>query len=228
MTSSIISAQQIDFTCQQQGDNHSPQCRLQWRQGQLLVRLSQGDIKQPDLLPLEDEQRLVQCLHHSPVQLVRIDPTLGEAVLKRWADACEQANKPVFLWGSVAQKLKGKQSQLRGYLMRLIDAIATLVFLILLSPVMLAIAVLMYLYSPGAIFSVKWKVGTRGKLFRALKFRTTRVNNDSRTTPLGRWMCKYSLDELPQLFNVLRGQTSLVGTRSLTLSEAVRLSLKES
>ena len=228
MTSSIISAQQIDFTCQQQRDNHSPQCRLQWRQGQLLVRLSQGDIKQPDLPLLEDEQRFVQCLQHSPVQLVRIDPTLGEAVLNRWADACEQANKPVFLWGSVAQKLKGKQSQLRGYLMRLIDAIATLVFLILLSPVMLAIAVLMYLYSPGAIFSLKWKVGTRGKLFRVLKFRTTSVNNDSRTTPLGRLMCKYSLDELPQLFNVLRGQTSLVGTRSLTLSEAVRLSLKES
>ena len=228
MTSSIISAQQIDFTCQQQRDNHSPQCRLQWRQGQLLVRLSQGDIKQPDLPLLEDEQRFVQCLQHSPVQLVRIDPTLGEAVLKRWAYACEQANKPVFLWGSVAQKLKGKQSQRRWYLTRLIDAIAALLLMILLSPVMLAIALLMYLYSPGAIFSLKWKVGTRGKLFRVLKFRTTSVNNDSRTTPLGRLMCKYSLDELPQLFNVLRGQTSLVGTRSLTLSEVVRRSLKES
>lgn len=228
MTSSIISAQQFDFTCQQQRDNHSPQCRLQWRQGQLLVRLSQGDIKQPDLALLEDEPRLVQCLQHSPVQLVRIDPTLGEAVLKRWADACEQAKKPVFLWGSVAQTLKGKQSQLPWYLMRLIDAIAALVLLILLSPVMLAIGVLMYLYSPEAIISLKWQVGTRGKLFRALKFRTTPVNNDSRTTLLGRWMYKYSLDELPQLINVLRGQTSLVGTRSLTLSEAVRLSLKES
>jgi lipopolysaccharide/colanic/teichoic acid biosynthesis glycosyltransferase len=48
------------------------------------------------------------------------------------------------------------------------------------------------------------------------------VNDDCRTTPLGSWMCKYSLDKLPQLFNVLRGEMSLVGSHPWTLSEAMR------
>lgn len=224
MTASIISTQPIDFTDQQR-DNHSPQCQILWRQGQLLVRLSQ-DIKQLYLPSLESEQELVRCLKHSPVRLVRIDATLGEAALKSWANACEQVGKPMFLRGTVTQKLKGKQSQFSWCLMRLIDAIAALLFLMLLSPVMLAIAVLMYVYSPGRLFSLSWQVGARGKLFRAIKFRTTPANDDSCTTPLGRWMYKYSLDELPQLINVLRGEMSLVGPGSLSLSKAVRLSLK--
>lgn len=222
MTASIISTQPIDFTGQQR-DNHLPQCRLLWRQGQLLVRLSQ-DIQQLYLPPLESEQDLVRCLKHSPVRLVRIDATLGETMLKRWANACEQVGKPMFLRGTVTQKLKGKHSKLIWCLMRLIDAIAALLLLTLLSSVMLAIALIIYVYSPGWLFSLSWQVGTRGKLFRAIKFRTTPANDDSWTTPLGRWMCKYSLDELPQLFNVLRGEMSLVRPHSLSLSKAVRLS----
>lgn len=225
MTASSISTQPIDFTGQQQRDNHSPQCRLLWRQGQLLVRRSQ-DIEQLYLPGLESEQKLVMCLKQSPVRLVRIDATLGEAALKRWADACGQVRKPMFLRGSVTQKLKGKQSQLSWLMMRVIDLFAALLLLMLLSPVMLAIAVLMYVYSPGWLFSLSWQVGARGKVFRAIKFRTTPANDDSCTTPLGRWMYKYSLDELPQLINVVRGQMSLLGRHSLSLSKAVRLSLK--
>jgi lipopolysaccharide/colanic/teichoic acid biosynthesis glycosyltransferase len=160
------------------------------------------------------------------VRLVRIDATLGETMLKRWANACEQVGKPMFLRGTVTQKLKDKHSKLIRCLMRLIDAIAALLLLTLLSPVMLALVLIMYVYSPGWLFSFSWHVGARGKLFRAIKFRTTPANDDSLTTPLGRWMCKYHLDELPQLFNVLRGEMSLVRPYSLSLSKAVRLSLK--
>src|SRR5919199_318769 len=226
MTSSILSTKPMDLIAEQQQYDYSAQCQLQWRRGQLLVRFSQ-DVKQLYLRAVDDEQWLVQCLQHSPVRLVRIDPTVGEATLKRWANACEQANKPVFLWGTVAQQLKGKQSQLDWCLMRLIDAIAALVLLILLSPVMLATAVLIYIYSPGAIFSHRWQVGARGKLFRAIKFRTTEVMDDSCNTLLGRWMCNYRLEELPQLFNVVRGEMSLIAPRPLTLCDAVRLSLEE-
>lgn len=207
-------------------DNRSSQYQLQWRQGQLLVRFSQ-DVKQLHLPSFEDEQGLVQCLQQSPAQLVRIDPVLGESVLQRWANACKQANKPVFLWGSVARKLKCKQSKLRWYFMRVIDAIAALLLLTLLSPVMLAIAVLIYIDSPGAIFSDSWLVGMRGKLFRAFQFRTTSVENDACTTVLGNWMCEYGLDKLPQLLNVLYGDISLVEPDCLTLSDAVRFSLEE-
>ena len=198
-------------------NNCSHQCSLQWRQGQLLVRQSEFDLKHPYLPSLESEEWLAKCLQHSPVRLVRLDSTLGEAALRRWADACEQANKPVFLRGSVAQKLSTKPSQFNRWIMQRLDWILALLLLLVLSPVMLAVGVLISVYSPNAIFSKQWHVGTRGKLFRAIKF-------SSSTTPLGHWLCKYSLDELPVLFNVLRGEMSLIGgPRPLNLYDAVQL-----
>lgn len=234
MKSFTISAQKpIYCLYQPQQDARSPQCKLQWRQGQLLVRFSEG-FEQPYLASVGSEQGIARCLKHSPVRLVRIDATLGEAALKRWANACEQANKPMFLRGTGARKRLGKQSQLSWWV-KMSDWIAAVLLAFLLSPVMLAIVVLLrYVYSSGAIFSKEWRVGSRGKLFRAIYFRTREVD-DSRTTP-GRWMCKYSLDKLPLLFNILRGEMSLVEIlrgemslvepRSSTLSDAVLSSTK--
>lgn len=224
MPSSTLKNRPNAFSAQPQRDNHSPHYNLRWRQGQLLVGFSQN-IKQPYLPGIDSVQWLVECLKHSPVERVCIDPTLGEAALYQWADACEQAKKPLFLRGSFAKKLPREQSQLIWFIKRLINWIAAFVLLLILSPVMLATVALIQVYSPGTIFSVKWYVGTQGKLFRAFKFRTTEVKN-SCTTPLGRWLCKYSLDELPQLVNVLRGEMSLVGLSSLTLPDAVRFSQK--
>jgi lipopolysaccharide/colanic/teichoic acid biosynthesis glycosyltransferase len=214
--------EKIDYFVEQQQDKHLPHYMLKWRQGQLLVSLEEH-VKQPYISAFESEQRLVECLKHSPVRLVCIDPSLGEVGLKRWADACEQANKSVFLGGVVARKLFRKQSQLSWRLKQLINWVAALLLLMVLSPVMLAIVVLMRVHSQEPIFCRQWYVGARGKLFRILKFRTMVVNDDCRTTPLGRWMCKYSLDKLLQLFNVLRGEMNLVGRRPWTLSEAVQL-----
>lgn len=206
------------FTGKQPRDDCLPQCILQWRQGKLLVRLAQ-DAKQLYLPSLEKERSLVSCLQHSSVRLVCIDVALGEAEIKRWADACEQANKSVFLRGAIAKKMpKPKPNDFSWWANRLIDWIVALLLLIVLSPVMLAIMTLMYVYSPGAIFSLTWHVGERGKLFRVFRFRTKEVTIEgSKTTPLGRWMCRYNLDELPQLFNVLRGEMSLLGSRPLYL-----------
>jgi lipopolysaccharide/colanic/teichoic acid biosynthesis glycosyltransferase len=104
----------------------------------------------------------------------------------------------------------------------------------------------MRVQSPQPIFFRQWCVGERGKLFRLFKFRTGLVNaqtlehevmgnqkslqkhEDGKSiTPLGLWMRKYSLDKLPQLFNVLRGEISLMGPRPWTLYDAVRLSPEE-
>ena len=213
------------YSCVEQHlDNYLPRCTLKWRQGQLFVSVGQQS-EQLYISAFESEQQLVECLKQSLVHLVRLDPTLGEAVLKRWADACEQANKPVFLQGAI-QKLPKRQSQFSRQRKQWLDWIAAFVLLIALSPIMLTAAILMYVYSPEPIFSRQWHISPRGKLFRLLKFRTTVANDDSRITHLARWMCKYNVDELPQLLNVLWGEISLRDSHPLTLSEAVRFGLK--
>ena len=244
MTTSIIPTLQTYYTLEQQHqDNLSAYCTLQWRRGQLLVR-TPGQVKQPYLPFLEQEQLLVECLKNSPVTLVRIDPHIGEAKLKLWVDACSQASKPIFLRIPSADKLK--ENLLLSRLKHIIDWIIALVFLLALSPVMLVLVVLMRVYSPGSLFQFDWHVGARGKLFRVFKFRTTVVDekrhksevtkyhnnllngeNDYKTTTLGSWMRKSGLDSLPQLFNVIRGEMSLVGPSCSTLADAVHLTLEE-
>ncbi len=200
-------------------------------------------VKQPHLPSLESKQWLVECLKHSPVQLICIEPELGEAGLKFWADACEQANKSVFLRLPAAYKLPSKRCPRSWWLKRVIDWSAAALLLLILSPVMLGLVVLMLVHSPQPIFYQQWCVGERGKLFRLLKFRTMVMNAQTlhiqlmgnqkslqrhkyaqNITPFGRWMHKYRLDELPQLFNVLWGEMSLVGPRPWALYDAARIS----
>ncbi len=226
----------------QQPSRCSPPYTLQWRQAQLLVKPSQG-VKQPELSVLKKQEALVRCLNHSPVRLVRIDPALGETRLRRWADACEQSGKQVFLSIPGNAELPRKLHPLTWYVKRILDWGVAALLLVILSPVLLALALLIRLDSPGSIFFQQWRVGKRGKLFRIIKFRTMVVDaeqlhyqvmadlpglhkrkDDPRITPLGRWMRKYSLDELPQLINVVRGEMSLVGPRPWALYDAVRLS----
>lgn len=226
MTNSALSNLNIYSSAEQQHSSHylSP-CILKWRQGMLFVSFGQ-QAKQPYLSAFETEQQLVECLKQSPVRLVCLHPSLGEATLKLWADACEQANKPVFIRGLI-QKTVQKPSLLSPQRKQWIDSIAAFLLLVLLSPIIVATAILIYLYSPEPIFPKQWYIGTGGKLFRLLKFPTRLANQDSGTTPLIRWMCKYNLDKLPQLFNVLRGEISLRDSfYSLTISQVVPIGSK--
>lgn len=242
MTTSIIPPLENYYTVTEPNqDNSSSYCTLQWRRGQLLVK-PPGQVKQPYLPSLNKEQSLAKCLKHSPVSLVRVDPSLGEYWLKFWATACEQASKPIFLRIPSGDQL-AKQGNNNNLLQRLIDWLIALVFVLTLSPVMLGLILLMRFYSKGALFEREWRVGKRGRLFRVLKFRTTVVNkkilsearvngyglsaeDEHTVTPLGRWMRKYNIDNLPQLFNVLQGEMSLVGPRCWTLEDALRLSIQ--
>ncbi|MBQ7363881.1 MAG: undecaprenyl-phosphate glucose phosphotransferase [Clostridia bacterium] len=106
---------------------------------------------------------------------------------------------------------------------RAVDIIGSLVLIILTSPVMLAAAIGVYLSSPGPVLFKQERVGKLGKTFTMLKFRSMKVNVDSQTawttdedgrkTRFGNFIRKTSIDELPQLFNVLVGDMSLVGPR---------------
>jgi lipopolysaccharide/colanic/teichoic acid biosynthesis glycosyltransferase len=109
-------------------------------------------------------------------------------------------------------------------MMRLVDTTFSLMGLIVLMPFFCVIALLIKLDSPGPVFYRARRVGKNGVLFRLYKFRTMVAGADrqgpgitaaadSRITPIGRFLRRAKLDELPGLFNVLKGEMSLVGPR---------------
>jgi exopolysaccharide biosynthesis polyprenyl glycosylphosphotransferase len=126
----------------------------------------------------------------------------------------------------------------------LIDFFGALVLIVIGSVIMIPVAILVKLTSPGPVFFRQQRSGLNGAPFEILKFRTMvtnaeqfkhelaamnemsgpvfKVTNDPRVTPIGKWLRKWSLDELPQLFNVLRGEMSLVGPRPLPVDEVKR------
>jgi len=120
-------------------------------------------------------------------------------------------------------------------LKRVVDIGFSILVLILFSPMMLAIAIAIKLDSRGPVFYFSNRIGKKGRSFRCIKFRTMvddadkqriglmhrneregvlfKISDDPRITKLGRFLRKYSLDEFPQFFNVLRGDMSVVGPR---------------
>lgn len=133
-------------------------------------------------------------------------------------------------------------------LKRVADIVLSLIALIILFPIMAAIGLAIAIEGKGAILYVSQRVGKRGRIFPCFKFRTMVANaearrqevaalnerdgilfkatNDPRITPVGRVLRKYSLDELPQFFNVLRGEMSIVGPRPPIASEVERYELE--
>lgn len=110
----------------------------------------------------------------------------------------------------------------RAFLKRIFDVVFASVALILLSPLMLAVALMIYLYDRQPVFFRQERVGANGEHFRIFKFRSmsvTAANVQSREavalpiTPVGKIIRRTNIDELPQLFNILRGDMSIVGPR---------------
>lgn len=132
-----------------------------------------------------------------------------------------------------------------GHVKRLIDFILSFVAIIILSPLFIILAVLIKVTSPGPVFFKHKRLGLNGKIIEIYKFRSMVINaqeildkllaenpelrkeyeetyklkNDPRITKIGKFLRKTSLDELPQLFNVLKGDLSLVGPRPIVLKE---------
>jgi exopolysaccharide biosynthesis polyprenyl glycosylphosphotransferase len=124
---------------------------------------------------------------------------------------------------------------------RFMDIIGGLIGIVVGAPLMLVIAILIRIDSPGPVIFKQKRIGRGGRAFVVYKFRTMRVGaeeeqqklsslneadgplfkirNDPRHTRIGRWLRRISLDELPQLLNVLRGERSLVGPRPPMASE---------
>ena len=136
------------------------------------------------------------------------------------------------------------ETSLAGLVKQFMDFFGALVLLVVAAIPMLIIALLIKLFSPGQVFFQQQRSGLNGAPFTLYKFRTMvtnaeqfkheleamnemrgpvfKVTKDPRVTPLGKILRRYSLDELPQLFNVLRGEMSLVGPRPLPVDEVRR------
>lgn len=140
-----------------------------------------------------------------------------------------------------------------GFGRRLFDVLISMTALVLLSPIMLLIAIIIKLESRGPVFYISKRAGRGYRIFNFYKFRTMRldaelqkdtvkhrneynedngcvffkITNDPRATRFGRFLRNSSLDELPQFFNVLLGDMSIVGNRPLPLYEAAMLTTDE-
>lgn len=111
------------------------------------------------------------------------------------------------------------------FIKRIMDVLISIIVLIVLSPFLIIVALLIKITSPGPIFFVQERIGKGGKPFRLIKFRTmvkdaeriTRGVHIDNTNPyitkVGRFLRKWSIDEIPELINVLKGEMSLVGPR---------------
>jgi lipopolysaccharide/colanic/teichoic acid biosynthesis glycosyltransferase len=149
----------------------------------------------------------------------------------------QSAIHPAVTWAEVPARRVYRLSK------RIFDLVGAVVLLLVLSPVFACCALAVRLSSPGPIIFRQERVGERGKTFLFLKFRSMyvasdttphqtyvaafikgearqddgvplyKMGNDRRITPAGRWLRRTSLDELPQLWNVIRGEMSLVGPR---------------
>lgn len=147
------------------------------------------------------------------------------------------------------RSLHRSQSRTLSHLVkRAFDIVFSLGVMIALLPSMLIIAIMIRLDSEGPIFYVSERIGKRGRVFPCFKFRTMvqdadkkkrelaalnerdgilfKVSNDPRITRVGRFLRKYSLDELPQFFNVFRGEMSVVGPRPPIASEVEKYELE--
>ncbi len=111
------------------------------------------------------------------------------------------------------------------YIKRVVDFVAALLLLILLSPLMLAVIIVLHFANKGAgVFFAQDRPGKHERIFKALKFKTMTDERDAegnllpdgdRLTPVGRFVRSTSIDELPQLINILRGDMSFIGPRPL-------------
>jgi len=187
-------------------------------------------------------------LKHSDLEL---NPVFNDVLVE---DSAGEFKKQYFSLRNQLSHGVGKVFKLRRLFQkttkRLIDILGASGALMVLSPVLLITTILIYLESPGNVFFTQMRVGKHGKTFRLWKFRSMhtdaeerleslakdnemqggvifKMKEDPRITRVGKFIRKYSIDELPQLWNVLNGSMSLVGPRPALSKEVSEYELKD-
>jgi exopolysaccharide biosynthesis polyprenyl glycosylphosphotransferase len=219
---------------------------------------------QNGLRSLGELDQLPEVLANERVQEVIIaDPDFPQARAVELVDTCHQRGVAVHIAPSTMEILIDRAEFIPGQtvplfklrppvfegidfaLKRGFDLVMSIAGLVILSPVLLAIALAVKLSSRGPVIYRSVRPGMAGKPFHCFKFRTMRehadqvqddleslneksgalfkIRRDPRLTPIGKFLRRYSLDELPQLVNVVRGEMSLVGPRPLPMRDFERL-----
>lgn len=190
--------------------------------------------------PVESVIHLLEEAHDVKIDIRALSGFYGELA----------HNAPVeYLGGYPVVALHRRDPRIVAFFMkRVVDIVLSLTALIVVFPIMLLIAIAVAVDSRGPIFYVSERIGKRGRVFPCFKFRTMvrdaeqrkrelvkhnerdgilfKMTKDPRVTRVGRILRKYSLDELPQFFNVLRGEMSIVGPRPPIASEVARYALE--
>lgn len=135
-----------------------------------------------------------------------------------------------------------EEKKVYEFVKRIMDLVGSILGLVVLSPIFLVLAIIVKIDSPGPVFFAHKRLGHNGKLMKIYKFRTMVINaeellnnlspeqkeefarnfkleNDPRITKVGNFLRKSSLDELPQLLNILKGELSIVGPRPIVEKE---------
>ncbi len=193
-----------------------------------------------EFYPTESAIRLVQDARELDLDVRAISGYYGELT----------TNAPVEYLGifPVAPLHRREPRVIGLFCKRVVDILLSVLALIITAPLMIAIAIAIKLESKGPVLYVSDRIGKRGRVFPCFKFRTMvnnadkmkkdltalnerdgilfKVANDPRVTRLGRILRKYSLDELPQFLNVLRGEMSIVGPRPPIAAEVEKYELE--
>jgi exopolysaccharide biosynthesis polyprenyl glycosylphosphotransferase len=181
-------------------------------------------------------RKVIECCEREGVQIRIYSDFFGKIVRKVRVDQIYGMN--------IISLMATQDDELKLYVKRFLDIVVSGILLILLSPIMLIVSILIKMTSKGPLF-YRWDViGLNKKPFRSWKFRTMvknadqlkqelqalnemkgpvfKISNDPRVTRIGRFLRKFSLDELPQLWSVFKGDMSLVGPRPAGPHELAR------
>lgn len=213
--------------------NKNKEKRKQWYQSIALnIQLEMPRIRELTAKIVADTKKIKVNLNSSPIE--RDYPVSGD-----------KAYKPgEYMQLSIPHNVKVKKGAAYSFFKRAFDIFASLFAIIVLFPFLIIVGLIVKLTSRGPIIYVSKRVGKNGRIFNFYKFRsmykdaeqrlnelldlneveggiTFKIKNDPRITPFGKFIRKTSIDELPQLFNVLKGDISIIGPRAALPREVV-------
>lgn len=168
-------------------------------------------------IPVDARNRILKFCYGKSIR-VYIMPKISDVILAG-AEQLHLFDSPMLLTREYTMKVEQR------FIKRLIDIICSLILIVITSPFMLITAILVKCYDGGPVLYKQVRCTIDAREFKIIKFRSMRVDaekdgvaclakkNDDRITPIGRFIRKVRLDELPQLFNILKGDMSFIGPR---------------